>query len=701
MSDVLTVALRAYAIPADSEDSTETKAETKRTYPHRPSGMFIIDTETTTDPAQLLTFGSARYYVSHHRAADEWALTDEWLFYADDLAVSDAAGCALLSDRVARLRAEVSHPVHLCTRTAFVDGPFWQLAYRARAMVIGFNLPFDLSRLATHWGEGRRVRNPRDPSRMLDGQSGGFTFRMWEHDGADNLYRPRVFIKKLAPGRNLIRFTVPQRADDDDTIPDVGGHQRYSFRGHFLDLHTLAFALTTRRHSLASACETFAVEHGKIAVEEHGVITAEYIDYNRRDVEATYELALKLLAEFDRHPISPDYSGKQPGASAIKPALQATKAYSTASVGKSYLRSMGLIPVLKRQPDFPKHILGRCMAAFYGGRAECRIRNTAVPIVLLDFLSMYPTVNALMDNWRLLIAHRIEIEDATADVRALLARMSLDVVLTPETWRGFCTLVEIIPHGDRLPVRAQYGRHPGWNIGVNPVTSDRPSFYMLPDVVASVILTGLIPEIRSAVRFTAHGIQPGLHPTLLRGQISVNPRTDDLFRTAIETRKSLGNRSDMSEETRASLGQFLKIFANATGYGIFAEMLRRELAIGEHQEVDVYSDCSRFTSQTAAPESPGEYFFSTHRGQHHRGCAFDAGNSRAIGHRRGRHICPLRYGFDGNCGQQSGRHGCLPGWSASSRRWSRGSLGPLMGSDGDNPSAVRRAQSLRSEHRPR
>ncbi len=133
---------------------------------------------------------------------------------------------------------------------------------------------------------------------------------------------------------------------------------------------------------------------------------------------------------------------------------------------------------------------------------------------------------------------------------------------------------------------------------------------MLPDVVASVILTGLIPEIRSAVRFTAHGIQPGLHPTLLRGEIAVNPRSDDLFRTAIETRKSLGKRSDMSEETRAALGQFLKIFANATGYGIFAEMLRRELAIGEHQDVDVYADCSRFVSQTVAPETPGEYFFS-------------------------------------------------------------------------------------------
>ena len=85
MSDVLTVALRAYAIPSDSGDSSETKPETKRTYPRRPLGMLVLDSETTVDPAQRLTFGSARYYVRHHRGSDEWTLTDEWVFYADDL----------------------------------------------------------------------------------------------------------------------------------------------------------------------------------------------------------------------------------------------------------------------------------------------------------------------------------------------------------------------------------------------------------------------------------------------------------------------------------------------------------------------------------------------------------------------------------------------------------------------------------------
>ena len=65
---------------------------------------------------------------------------------------------------------------------------------------------------------------------------------------------------------------------------------------------------------------------------------------------------------------------------------------------------MGIEPVLARQPDFPREVLGYAMNAFFGGRAECRIRRTPLPVVYTDFTSMYPTVNALLGNWR--DAHR-------------------------------------------------------------------------------------------------------------------------------------------------------------------------------------------------------------------------------------------------------------------------------------------------------
>jgi hypothetical protein len=100
----------------------------------------------------------------------------------------------------------------------------------------------------------------------------------------------------------------------------------YKFPGHFLDLRTIAFALTDEPYSLEGACEAFGVEHGKQRALRHGVISAEYVDYNRRDVLATSELAVKLIHELARHPI----------------ALPPTYAFSPASIGKGYLRAMGI-----------------------------------------------------------------------------------------------------------------------------------------------------------------------------------------------------------------------------------------------------------------------------------------------------------------------------------------------------------------------
>jgi hypothetical protein len=116
----------------------------------------------------------------------------------------------------------------------------------------------------------------------------------------------------------------------------------HRFQGHFLDLRTLAFALTNTGYTLARACEDFDVEHPKQEAELHGVIDPDYITYNRTDVRATAELFTKLITEYHRHPIT----------------LQPTKAFSPASIGKAYLRAMGIQPPLARQPDFPTDVLG-------------------------------------------------------------------------------------------------------------------------------------------------------------------------------------------------------------------------------------------------------------------------------------------------------------------------------------------------------
>ena len=131
----------------------------------------------------------------------------------------------------------------------------------------------------------------------------------------------------------------------------------YKFRGHFLDLRTLAFALTDEGYSLEAACEAFGVEYRKQQPVQHGPITKEHIDDNRHDVLAMSELAAKLVGEFAEHPIP----------------VSPTHALSPASIGKGYLRAMGIKPILKRQPNFPREYLGSAQTAFFGGRTSTTV----------------------------------------------------------------------------------------------------------------------------------------------------------------------------------------------------------------------------------------------------------------------------------------------------------------------------------------
>ena len=101
------------------------------------------------------------------------------------------------------------------------------------------------------------------------------------------------------------------------------------------------------------------------------------------------------------------------------------------------------------------------MTAYYGGRTEVRVRRTIVPVVYTDFLSMYPTVNVLMGLWDLLIAERLEIEDATADVRSLLAlwlyqafHVSVTTAAAILFWSSICSAVSYLI---AVPIAARIG----------------------------------------------------------------------------------------------------------------------------------------------------------------------------------------------------------------------------------------------------
>jgi len=572
----LPIAVRVY--PDLREDRKRSDKPWKR-----PEAMLVWDTETRIDATQRLTFGSCRFIVGDQ-------CLEEALFCADDITAGERR---ILEEYAAANDADAADKrLHLCTRCDFID-IIYRAAYKGRCLLVGFNLPFDLSRIAYDFRDAR--------GRF----AGGFSLGIWsyiDYMGRElaHQYRPRIGIKHIDSKRALKGFTARNAADRSDLIPEgspTGKPEKgYKFRGHFLDLRTLAFALTDRSYTLESACEDFGVEHPKQRTTRHGIVTPEYIDYNRRDVLATSELAVKLLEEYDKYPIT----------------LQPTKAYSPASIGKAHLQAMRIPPILERQPDFPSEYLGYAKSAFVGGRTSAHIRKVPVPVVYTDFLSMYPTVNCLMDLWRFVIANEIKVvEHCEAEIRKFLTRLSSDELFNPATWKQLTGFVQIIPNGHVLPARAKYSQESNdWQVGINHLYGDANNapWFSLPDVVVSVLETGRVPQIVNAFRIVPTGILPGLTPLKLRGKIEVDPRSCDFFKMVIEERKRLGSRSNLSPAEKKRLDKALKVLANSTSYGIYAEMNRQE---SDHEvKVTCHGiDADPFTCRVAHPDVPGEYCF--------------------------------------------------------------------------------------------
>jgi len=575
----LPVALRVYPEP-------ERIAGRARSTKHwkLPEAMLVFDTETRVDATQRLIFGSYRFIVNGE-------CLDENLFCADDLPREDRRLLEQYAATHAQTVGESRRKLRCLSRQEFAERLFLY-AYRARALLVGFNLPFDLSRIAYDFTSARgRFK-------------GGFSLGLWLYRDKTgfqraNQFRPRVCIKHIDSKRALKGFTARNSPDGIDLIPEGSAtgkaEQGYIFRGHVLDLRTLAFALTDRGPSLDSACVAFGVEHGKQRAESHGVVTEEYIDYNRRDVLATAELAVKLLEEYDKHPIT----------------LQATKAYSPASIGKAYLRAMGIKPILERQPDFPKKYLGFAQSAFFGGRTSAHIRKILVPVVYTDFLSMYPTVNSLMDLWSFVTARKIEVvEHCQAQIEAFLRKLTPKNLFEPATWKSLTAFVKIIPDGDILPSRAKYSSESNdWQVAVNHLYSkdNEALWFSLPDAVASVLLTGRVPKIVDAFVIQPHGTLKGLETTKLRGAVKIDPTSQDFFRVVIEERKRLSSR-DLSKTEKERLDKALKVLANAASYGIYAEMQRQETE--DKIKVKCHGvDDEPFTCRVSHPDVPGEYCF--------------------------------------------------------------------------------------------
>lgn len=586
ISNRLPIALRAYAAQTfterkDSDEESEKKEHSSGLpVAGKSSWTLVFDTETTTDPSQALRFGTYQLF-------DADALVETGVFYDPEADWDDI-------ETVRRYALRKNIELH--TRQSFVDEIFFGRAYQWRATIVGMNLPFDISRIAIRHGT---ARNPIDAERRSMNE--GFTFKL-----SNRKIYPNVRVQHLSGKASSISFAAtmsskaPPKQDKRNLSPPVR-------RGHFIDVGTIANALFARSFGLGDMADFLKVEHRKKPFADYDrPVTDEMIDYAIGDVEATWDCYVDLMKRLKALNL---------------PKTLPEKIRSEASIGKGYLREMGIKPWRDAQPDFPRDLLAKIMASYFGGRSEIRIRREIRQVILCDFLSMYPTVCTLMGLWRFVIGEGMAHRDTTDETRDFLEAVDLAALQSQPTWRQLATLVRVLPDGDIFPVRAAYGLDEvsptdapaACTIGANYLSSDCPLWFTLADCIAAKLLGGKVPKVIEAVTFHPGPMQAGLNPIDISGKPAnrVDPVKDDFFRSVIELRQSVkGQRDAASDDEREQFEteqNALKIAANATSYGVYVEVNVETQP--HHRTTSVHSStCPPFRLQTKKAEIPGTYF---------------------------------------------------------------------------------------------
>jgi hypothetical protein len=576
---MLDIMIRAYAeevTPVDTAqgsagDATEHHKTSKRREPPQPSDWVLcFDTETTTCPAQ-------RFKVGFYRLYERSRLEEEALFY-DAPALSEA-DCATVA-AYAEARG-LPPPISL---EQFRKDVLIGRGFDLGATIVTFNGPFDFSRIALDAGPARATSWRRK-------MQGGFSLKL-----TDRSNHPAIQIKPLNPRAALVECTAPRRQEtsrsrrkQDDYAP--------VFRGFFVDVKTLAAALTARSHSLESLTKALKTPTQKVRSGDHGqALDFAYLDYARDDVAATWESYRALIDTYA------GYGLEAPAHTII----------SEAGIGKAALDTMGIKPWAKIQPGgIDPALTSLILSTYFGGRTEVRIRRKIVQVLHTDFMSMYPTVCTLQGLWRFVIGTGFAQADATAQTRAFLETVTPADFQDQATWKRLATLVRIKPDRDLLPIRTTYGDQKHATIGLNHLTYGGDLWVTLADCIAAKFLSGKAPRIGEAIAFTPGPPQAGLESITLLGRHTIDPYERDFYRELIRARQDEEARkhNEPQEEHDAidEVRQALKITANATSYGIFVQLNVNSEPRGAPVRVH-RPDGSSFVKTMKKVETPGPWF---------------------------------------------------------------------------------------------
>jgi len=579
-----TAYVRAYAKPVEQPNNHSTHyTNWKQPIHNQVDEILTIDTETSMDVDKSLLYGFA-LHTGRNRLKrlivfyEPEQLTQEEIQTLQDYA--NSLDLSTVSDKL-EIGNEGLYKNALCMPVnRFIKWMYEAMRYN-HLLIVGHNLAYDLSRLATSWYEPKNR------------WAGGFGLTLSEH-------YPALLVKHIGYAKNLWGIAKKYYRDKNGKVKVSTAYDSV----HFVDTMTLSGAILGEPVGLSRLGEKLNIPAHlqKFDRPEHDYRpTKDNLAYASQDVLTTYTCYQELQTLYNRHNLNTSIWNMLSGA----------------SLGKAYLREIGIKSFSELHPDFPGSVIGAAMNSYFGGRSEINIRLNPVRGRLRDFSGEYPVSCALMHIQDFLLSENINIDrsdEARERIQALLSlpiNALLEYLHDKNNWRQLTTLVKIKPDGDRLPLRTNYGDGNSTNIALPYVTSEIPLWYTLADVIASKLLIGNTPEVVEAIILNPGETQYEVKPIKIMGEDAIDLTTEDFFIRVGDLRnkyKALKKKDKSRATYYDSIQTALKLMQNSTSYGSLVEINQSDETSNEH-EVAFYDNngkaCISFVNRL---ETPGRFF---------------------------------------------------------------------------------------------
>jgi hypothetical protein len=237
--------VRAHTVVQQNKEKRDKTSNSNRqnNEPKWPENALVFDCESRTTADLTLTFGFWHFCELRNGL---YVPLEEGIFHDNQIRAQEL--------RVLRKFARTTKPetaddgrdrLHLYSRSKFIEEVVG-IAIQAKALIVCFNIGFDLSRLALDWENAKNSGWSLILSQWRNPKTGEIKA---------NKFFPRIVIKALNSKTAIIHSTrapMSERKEENDKV-------KLWPTARFLDVRTLLWALRNRSFSLTTGCKEFDI----------------------------------------------------------------------------------------------------------------------------------------------------------------------------------------------------------------------------------------------------------------------------------------------------------------------------------------------------------------------------------------------------------------------------------------------------------